>query len=265
MMTHTPRLAAAIAADRARYEDHQRRGLTFTPKSPPTPSPIPAPAPKAVLREQIIPGGWYSTFALQTGQTLRLQAHALGSSVTLAAWAAPDHSERLNLPDTVKVQWTTDLRKGRVLFSDMGRVMLSITEDSSGGHDVLTGGSGPTGAGTPRQRNTRDNMVLAVAKLGLDRRDLPMLLTFFAPVRVDAAGRFVWNATLLSGADYVDLRAEMPLILALSNTRHPMDPATGDVPPVTATLQAAQAVAADDLCRTATAEAMRGFENNARG
>ena len=265
MMTHTPRLAEAIAADRARYEDHQRKGLTFTPKSPPTPSPIPAPAPKAVLREQIIPGGWYSTFALQTGQTLRLQAHALGSSVTLAAWAAPDHSERLNLPDTVKVQWTTDLRKGRVLFSDMGRVMLSITEDSSGGHDVLTGGSGPTGAGTPRQRNTRDNMVLAVAKLGLDRRDLPMLLTFFAPVRVDAAGRFVWNATLLSGADYVDLRAEMPLILALSNTRHPMDPATGDVPPVTATLQAAQAVAADDLCRTATAEAMRGFDNNARG
>jgi uncharacterized protein YcgI (DUF1989 family) len=152
-----------------------------------------------------------------------------------------------------------------VLFSDMGRVMLSITEDSSGGHDVLTGGSGPDGAGTPLQRNTRDNMILAAAKLGLSRRDLPMLMTFFAPVRVDAAGRFFWNATLLSGDDWVELRAEMPLVLALSNTRHPLDPTRGEVPPLTLTLQAAQAVAEDDLCRTATAEAMRGFENNARG
>lgn len=265
MMPHTPRAAHAIAADRARYEDHQRRGLAFTPKSPPTPSPIPSPAPVGTLREQDIPGGWYGSFALAPGQTLRLQSGGLGSSVSLAAWATPDTSERLNLPDTVKVQWTTDLGKGRVLFSDMGRVMLSITEDSSGGHDVLTGGSGPTGAGTPMQRNTRDNMVLAALKLGLDRRDLPMLMTFFAPVRVDAAGRLCWNASLLSGADWVDLRAEMPLVVALSNTRHPMDPAMGAVPAVTATLMAAAPVPDDDLCRTATAEAIRGFQNNARG
>lgn len=265
MIPHTPRPPEAIAADRARYEQHQRAGLSFAPRVLPTPSPVPAPAPVEVLREQAIPGGWYTTLALGRGQILRLQAGGLGGSVSLAVWAAGDTSERLNLPDTIKVQWTTDLRKGRVLFSDMGRVMLSITEDSSGAHDVLTGGSGRTGAGTPAQRNTRDNMILAAAKLGLDRRDLPMLMTFFAPVRVDATGRFFWNAALLSGSDWVELRAEMPLVLALSNTRHPMDPATGAVPSVIATLQAARRVADDDLCRTATAEAMRGFENNARG
>lgn len=265
MMPHTPRPPEAIAADRARYEEHQRKGLTFAPKAPPTPSPLPAPAAVGVLREEVLQPGWYTTFTMAPGQTLRLQAGGLGASVSLAAWAAVDKTERLNLPDTIKVQWTTDLRKGRVLFSDMGRVMLSITEDSSGAHDVLTGGSGRTGAGTPVERNTRDNMILAAAKLGLDRRDLPMLMTFFAPVRVDAEGRFFWNGTLLSGGDWVELRAEMPLMLALSNTRHPMDPATGEVPAATAVLQAAQAVPEDDLCRTATAEAMRGFENNARG
>lgn len=265
MMPHTARPPEAIAADRARYEKHQRKGLTFAPKAPPTPSPLPPPAPMEVLREQVIPGGWYKTLALAKGQVLRLQAGGFGGSVSLAAWAAGDTSERLNLPDTIKVQWTTDLRKGRVLFSDMGRVMLSITEDSSGAHDVLTGGSGSGGAGTPTQRNTRDNMILAAAKLGLDRRDLPMLMTFFAPVRVDAVGRFFWNGALLSGADWVELRAEMPLMLALSNTRHPMDPATREVPAVTATLQAARPVPDDDLCRTATAEAIRGFDNNARG
>lgn len=265
MMPHTPRPPEAIAADRARYEEHQRRGLTFAPKALPLPSPRPAPAPQGVLREQVIPGGWYTTFAMQPGEILRLQSGGLGASLSLAAWATPDHSERLNIPDTVKVQWTTDLRKGRVLFSDMGRVMLSITEDSSGAHDVLTGGSAPLTDGTPKERTTRDNMILAAAKLGLDRRDLPMFMTFFAPVRVDAAGRFFWNGTLLAGDDWVDLRAEMPLVLALSNNRHPMDPATGPVPAVTATLQAAGPVPDDDLCRTATAEAIRGFQNNARG
>lgn len=265
MMPHIPRAPEAIAADRARYEDHQRKGLTFAPRSLPTPSPIPAPAPRDVLREQVVPGGWYMTQRMQPGQLLRLQSGGLGGSLSLAAWVASDRSERLNLPDTVKVQWTTDLRKGRVLFSDMGRVMLSITEDSSGAHDALTGGSGPIGAGTPAERNTRENMILAAAKLGLDRRDLPMLLTFFAPVRVDAAGRFFWNATLLSGQDWVELRAEMPLVLALSNTRHPLDPTAGEVPPATVTLQTARDVAEDDLCRTATAEAIRGFDNNARG
>ncbi len=263
MMPHTPRPPEAIAADRARYDEHQRKGLTFAPKALPLPSPLPAPAVTAPLREQVIDGGWYTTFALQPEQVLRLQAGGLGGSVSLAVWSAADRSERLNLPDTVKVQWTTDLRKGRVLFSDMGRVLMSIIEDSSGAHDVLTGGSGPVGA--PAQRNTRDNMILAAAKLGLERRDLPMLMTFFAPVRVDATGRFFWNGTLLSGQDWVELRAEMPLVLALSNTRHPLDPATGPVPPVTATLQAARPVAPDDLCRTATAEAMRGFQNNQRG
>lgn len=264
MMPHTPRPEAAIAADRARYEDHQRRGLEFAPRALPGPSPRPAPAPEGLLASEDLPGGWYWTGRLARGETLRLQARGLGSSLSLAAWSARDPSERMNLPDTVKVQWTTELRKGRVIFSDMGRVMLSITEDTSGAHDALTGGSGPTGPGTPKERNCRENMVLAAGKLGLTRRDLPALMTFFAPVRVDAQGRFFWNAALLSGDDWLDLRAEMDLMLALSNTRHPLDPATGDLPAVTLQRLAASPVPADDLCRTATAEAIRGFENTER-
>jgi uncharacterized protein len=107
-----------------------------------------------VLREQVIPGGWYTTLHHAPGQVLRLQAAALAVRCRSPPGRSADTCERLNLPDTVKVQWTTDLRKGRVLFSDMGRVMLSITEDSSGAHDALTGGSGPTAA-APRPSATR--------------------------------------------------------------------------------------------------------------
>jgi uncharacterized protein len=262
---HIHRTPDQIAADRARYEDHQRRGLNFAPKALPAPSPrpVPAPNPARVIWREVIAGGWYWTVALNAGDVLQI-AGATGTSVSLAAWDALDPTERMNLPDTVKVQWTTELRKGRVIFSDMGRVLLSITEDSSGAHDALMGGS--TAADVPQgARNCRDNMVLAAAKLGLSRRDIPALWTLFAPVRVDAAGHLSWRTALLSGDDWVELRAERDVRLALSNTRHPLDPTTGPEPQITVTRLAALPVPADDLCRTASAEAMRGFENNGRG
>jgi len=261
---HTPRSTDRIAADRARYDAHQKRGLEAAPRALPAPSPRPAPDPDParLIRAEVIPGGWYWTTALRAGEVLQING-AIGTSVALAAWSAADPSERINLPDTVKVQWTTELRKGRVIFSDMGRVLLSIIEDSAGAHDALTGGSSPADV-PPGARNCRDNMVLAAAKLGLDRRDLPALLSLFAPVRVDAEGRFGWRGALLSGDDWVALRAECDLLVALSNTRHPLDPATGPEPAVTALRLAARPVPADDPCRTASAEAIRGFENNAR-
>lgn len=267
MLTHTPRTPEAIAADRARYEEHQRNGLLAAPRALPPPSPRPAPAadPDRVRARVTIPGGWYDVLRLSAGEGLRIETQGPGGSVSLAAWSADDPSERMNLPDTVKVQWTTDLRKGRVVLSDMGRVLLSIVEDSSGAHDVLTGGSPARAPFTPGARSTRENMVLAAAKLGLDKRDLPALLTFFAPVRVAGDGRLHWNAALLPGQDWVELRAEMDLLVALSNDRHPLDPAPGaDVPGVVITRLSPAPVAADDPCRTATAEAIRAFQNNAR-
>lgn len=256
---HIHRTPEDIARDRARYEEHQRLGLEFSPKALPEPSPRPAPEVRP-LSSQTVPGGWYTTLTLKRGQTLRVVTGERASTVSLAVWSAADPSERMNLPDTVKVQWTTELRKGRVIFSDMGRVLLSITEDSSGAHDALTGGSTPA---TTKGRNTRENMVLAAAKLGLDRRDLPSLFNLFAPVRVDAAGTFEWRGAMLQGGDWVDLRAEMDVLLALSNCPHPLDPVQ-EAQPVTLLQLSAAEVPGDDLCRTATAEAIRGFENNAR-
>lgn len=269
---HIRRSPEDIAANRARYEDHQKRGLSFAPKALPAASPLPAPPVDAarVLHCETLPGGWYHALRLRSGEVLRIALDQGFSSVALVAWSAGDPSERLNLADTVKVQWTTALAKGRVLFSDMGRVMLSITEDSCGAHDCLVGGSTAESNGRYASgpgvllRDTRDNFVKLALKLGLDRRDIPGVLSLFAPVRVEEDGRFFWDAGLLNGADYVDLRAEMDLTIGVSNCPHPLDPKPDYAPnPVTLTRLAALPVDADDLCRTATAEAVRGFENNA--
>jgi urea carboxylase-associated protein 2 len=267
---HIHRTPDQIAADRQRYEEHQRVGLEFSPPTLPSPTPRPAPevAQEKVLGSDVVPGGWYTTLHLAKGEVLRVVPRGPGSAVALAAWAVADTSERMNLPDTVKLQWTTELKKGRVIFSDMGRVMLSIIEDSSGAHDALTGGSTPetvAAYGDPKLRNTRDNMILAAAKLGLGRRDIPPLFNLFAPVRVQSEGRFEWRDGMLTEGDWVALRAEMDLHIALSNCPHPLDPRGAQVPDaVDLTRIKAAPVPEDDLCRTATAEAIRGFENNAK-
>lgn len=266
---HIRRSAQEIAANRARYEDHQRIGLQFAPRALPGRSPRPAPAVEAgrVIAREVIPGGCYWWTKLRRHEVLRASLDSGFSTLTLVAWNAADPTERLNLPDTVKLQWTTGLGKGRVIFSDMGKVMVSIVEDSCGAHDCLMGGS--TAAtnraryGEEALRNTRDNLVIVAAKLGLSTRDIPAALALFAPVRVDAAGRFLWQPDLLNGDDWVDLRAEMDLWVGLSNCPHPLDPDPLYAPnPVTVTRIAAAPPAVDDLCRTATAEAVRGFENN---
>lgn len=270
---HIRRSPEEIAANRARYEEHQKKGLEFAPKALPGKSVKPAPviAAETIVHQEKLPGGWYWWTRVKANEVLRIALDEGFSTVSIVAWNAADPSERMNLPDTVKVQWTTGLGKGRVIFSDMGKVMFSITEDSCGAHDVLMGGSTASfnarkyaGANGAALRNTRENFVLVATKAGLDKRDIPAALALFAPVRVDTDGKFEWKPDLVSDGDYVDLRAEMDMIVGFSNCPHPLDPNPVYAPnPVNITRIAAIEPAADDLCRTATAEAIRGFENNA--
>jgi urea carboxylase-associated protein 2 len=264
------RSAAEIAANRQRYEDHQKKGLEFAPKALPAASRLPAPAidAAAIVHEETIPGGWYWWTFLKRGEVIRVDQRQGNSTVALVAWNAADVSERFNLADTVKVQWTTALGKGRVIFSDMGRVMFSMIEDSSGAHDCLMGGStaASNAAKYPglKTRNTRDNLVLIAGKLGLDRRDIPVVLNLFAPVRIGDAGGFQWCDKFSNSSHYAELRAEMDMIVGFSNCPHPLDSNPVYAPkPVIVTSFRAGAPAVDDLPRTAIAEAVRGFENNA--
>ncbi len=261
---------AEIAAYKKRYEELKAAGQGQAPRAlpPPTPRDGAPIADNAVIHRETVLGGWYWTTRLNRGEALRLINTGGQSCVSLLAWRAADPSERLNHADTIKVQWAASLRKGRVILSDMGRALLSIIEDTGAAHDTLAGGStAATNAaryGAGPYRNTRDNFILAAGKLGLDRRDVMPCVSFFAPVSVDAEGRFQWNASRRQAGDFVDLRAEMDLLIALSNCPHPLDPSPHYVEDAVDVIRYRAALAdADDLCRTASAEAIRAFENNA--
>lgn len=270
-MILTEEQKAEVAANRKRYEELKVAGQGHAPRALPPPTPRDgAPIAEAdVIHREAIPGGWYWTTRLHRGEALRIVNTSGTSCVSLLAWNSADTSERLNHADTIKVQWAATLRKGRVILSDMGRVLFSIVEDSTGGaHDTLMGGS--TAATNEARyhattlRNTRDNFILAAGKLGLDRRDVHPCISLFAPVSVENGGRFVWDNGRRSAGDFIDLRAEMDLLVALSNCPHPLDPSPAYTPgAVDIVRYQAKPVGADDLCRTASAEAARAFENNA--
>ena len=266
-----PEVQAGIDAHRARYEALKAAGIQVAAALPPTPldgAPLDA---SAILHRETVPGGWYATALLRRGDRLRLVNKDGAGAAALLAWALHDPSERLNHADTLKIQWSAELRRGRVVFSDMGRVMLSLTEDTGaadGGsaHDALMGGS--TAASTLAQygpgpwRNTRDNFILAALKLGLSRRDVGTCVTLFAPVSVDAAGRFIWRDGIRRPGDFVELRADMDLRVALSAAPHPLDPAVPYAPGAIEVIRwRGPPAGAGDPCRTASPEVRRGFEN----
>lgn len=252
-------------ANRRRYEELRAAGQgerigALPPLTTLDGAPI---APGAIIRTETVPRGWYETVRLRRDEALRIVDVSGKASVSVIGWCLHDTSERLNCADTAKVQWSAALAKGRVILTDMGRVFLSLIEDTSGAHDLLVGGSTPEStlaAYGVAGRNTQDNFLAAAAKLGLGLRDIAPCVTFFAPVSVDGDGRFLWNGERKRAGDFVDLRAESDLVLVMSNCPHPLDPARPAAGGSVELVHHRTAPAApDDICRSLSPEIGRAF------
>jgi urea carboxylase-associated protein 2 len=225
---------------------------------------------RIVLREDLRGGQMWSR-VIKRGQVLRITDTEGGATPAGLFYNAEQPLERYNMPDTLKAQHIARLTEGFVLFSDMGRVLLSVIEDSSGWHDTITGhmtaagsfkkyGAGDYQAlGNRFRRNSRDNFLIELGKHGLGEKDIGPNLNFFVKVTVDEAGALCWRTEPNPGA-HIDLRAEMDVLCVLSNTPHPMDPSPTYAPKaVTLTVWASDPVAADDVCRSKRPENARGF------
>ena len=174
------------------------------------------------------------------------------------------------MADTVKVQWQAYLGEGRLLLSDMGRVLMSFEADSSAGHDTFNAMSNRAwndakyggGAVHSMAPNARDRFAVALAKEGLGRRDIGPSRQPVQGCSSSRTDRSRWRgASTQPGAEVV-LRAEMDVLVALTVTPHVLDPRPEyTVSPLEITAVAGVAAGADDPIRTATPEAQRAFEN----
>ncbi len=245
---------------RVRYEALQAaaRALAAAPPAVPAPGEI---GEADVVRRPSLPAGAYVGLRIARGGAIRITNPAGTPGAALFLWNADETSERYNAGDTVKLQWTTNFTAGRVLFSDMGRVMASITADSGAGHDSLLGANNAVTA--KGGRNGVENLRLAAAKFGLTKRDVGACISLFSLVRTDAAGRFAFTPPP-AGA-MVELRAEMNLLVALSNTTHVLSPIQAATGPLDICVYHGPPAGPDDFARNFSAEAKRGFQNTDEG
>ncbi len=240
---------------RARYEALQAaaRARAAAPAEIP---PIPPLLPANIKFSDSIPPGCYLALRLKRFDLLRITNPVGTPGAALFLWNADDVSERYNAGDTVKLQWTTNLTTGRVLFSDMGRVLASIVADTGAGHDSIVGPNTPAQTAS---RNGRDNLRLAAAKFGLTRQDVGPAISLFSKIATDTQGRIRYQGAP-PASSLIELRAEQNLLVALSNTPHALSPITEATGPIDIAITHAQP-APDDLCRGFTLEAVRGFQN----
>ncbi|MFF3404129.1 urea amidolyase associated protein UAAP1 [Streptomyces sp. NPDC002659] len=189
------------------------------------------PAPDGAVWAETVAGGGYAHNEVARGTELRLTDPYGDACAHLLLYSAGRAWERLNVADTVKVQWHAYLSAGDLLLSDQGRVLASVVSDTSGRHDALCGTSTAArntaryGDGSPQGPSPagRELLLLAAAKHGLERRDLLPGVSFFKGVRVAADGALEFTGSAAPGAS-VMLRAEMPLTVLVANVPHPLDP-----------------------------------------
>jgi urea carboxylase-associated protein 2 len=234
-------------------------------------SPREIPADRLVHSE-VLRGGCAWSRRLLRHQVLRLTDASGGACVSALFYNAREPLERYNMPDTLKAQYTAFVTTGRVLYSDMGRVLMSVVGDTCGWHDTLSGCGDAAasrarfGAGSYQERrndffrNARDNFLVELGKHGLGKRDLGANVNFFVRVGVDTAGRMTWTAGHSRPRAHVDLRCEMDTLVVLSNTPHPLDPGTVYAPPpVELAVWRGDAPGPEDPCRVSRPENTRGF------
>jgi urea carboxylase-associated protein 2 len=229
------------------------------------------------LWEDSIHGGASWSLILRRGNTLRLEDVEGGANAAALFYNWDCLVERYNMPDTLKAQHIAHLTSGFVLYSDMGRVLCSVTEDSCGWHDPLSGYTdggmvaskyGPSTYQEARNnwhRNTRDNFVVEAAKYGLSGRDLGPSVNFFSKVVVGLNGAMRFIPGNSKAGDFVELRAEMNMLVLLDTGQHPLDPNPKYEPkPVGFSIRKAAPVQPNDPCRISRPENERGFINTER-
>lgn len=140
----------------------------------------------------------------------------------LVAFGLSDHNEYLSSGRSLDYASRLWLTAGDLLYSNRSQPMFTIIEDSCGRHDfTLTPCSKDTfkiiygeDEGRP---GCEGNLaaVLASYDIGVDR--IPIAFNVFMHVSIDATtGEFRVLPPLSKAGDFVRLRAEMPLVVAMT-------------------------------------------------
>jgi len=99
-----------------------------------------------------------------------------------------------------------------------------------------------------------------LGKHGLGKRDLVANVNFFKRVDVDTEGKMHFHPANFKAGDFVDLRAEMNVLVILNTCQHPLDPNPKYAPkPIQLSIRKTPPPGMDDFCRNFREENRRCF------
>lgn len=180
---------------------------------------------EAARYEEVLAGDYWMKPLLKN-QTLRIVDLHGNQAADILFYSAADPAERYSAMDTIREQKNVYLTAGTTLLSNMGNPMLTIIADTCGRHDTL-GGACATESNTVRyalEKKTmhacRDSWMLAVAEnehFGISKRDITHNINFFMNVPVTEQGGLTFADGISEAGKYVELQAEMDVIVLISN------------------------------------------------
>ena len=163
------------------------------------------------------------------GQVFRIVDMEGNQAVDTLFFNVAHSVERYSATDTIRRQSMLYLTTGSKLYSNYGNVMLTIVADTCGRHDTI-GGACAAESNTVRyaperfpMHSCRDNFLHALTHdpvcehLGLSKRDLPSNINFFMNVPVSEDGGLDFVDGVSAPGKYVEMRAEMDVVVLISN------------------------------------------------
>jgi len=186
------------------------------------------PEPRKVLRDEIIEARGRTAFTVEAGQTVRIVDLEGQQVADVVCFVKDDPAEKLSVHNTALIQGSLYIGSGHVLFSDRCRPLMRITADSCGRHDLI---AGSCSEGTNRHRygvagtpNCRSNFEAALEPFGIPLKEIPYSFNVFMNVPVQPDGRMAIVEPTSKAGDTIELRAEMDLIVAISNCPQERNP-----------------------------------------
>ena len=192
--------------------------------------------PKSSLFREIIDAGDYFMGQVKRRETFRILDLEGNQAADTLFFNANRPSERYSAMDTIREQGNVYLTTGSQLRSNYNNVMLEIVADTCGRHDTL-GGACATESNTVRydlekrcMHACRDSWMLAIAEnpqFGVNKRDISHNINFFMNVPITSEGGLTFEDGISAPGKYVELRAEMDVIVLISNCPQLNNPCNG--------------------------------------
>ena len=194
---------------------------------------VSAPPLGAIVHDEVVAARAPWLHTIKAGQTLRIVDLEGNQAVDFLVYSAADDAERYSAQDTIAAQGNVFLREGSVLLSNEGAPMMTVTATAVAYHDTIGGACSCEsntlryGHHTKAQHACVENFLTANARHGRGKRDMVSNVNWFMNVPVEADGALGIVDGISAPGLYVDLRAEMDVVVVVSNCPQINNPCNG--------------------------------------